>query len=42
MKITQVRAHVLRSPLAQPFAFSQGWVGSRGATLGFTSAMPMA
>ena len=33
MKITQVRAHVLRSPLAQPFAFSQGWVASRGATL---------
>lgn len=33
MKITGVRAHVLRSPLAQPFAFSQGWVASRGATL---------
>ena len=33
MKITQVRAHVLRSELAQPFAFSQGWVSSRGATL---------
>lgn len=33
MKITDVRTHVLRSPLAQPFAFSQGWVGSRGATL---------
>jgi D-galactarolactone cycloisomerase len=33
VKITQVRAHVLRSPLAQPFAFSQGWVASRGATL---------
>jgi D-galactarolactone cycloisomerase len=33
MKITQVRAHVLRSPLEQPFAFSQGWVSSRGATL---------
>ena len=33
MKITDVRAHVLRSPLAQPFAFSQGWVASRGATL---------
>ena len=27
MKIVDVRAHVLRSPLAQPFAFSQGWVG---------------
>lgn len=33
MKITAVRAHVLRAPLAQPFAFSQGWVSSRGATL---------
>ena len=33
MKITDVRAHVLRSPLEQPFAFSQGWVTSRGATL---------
>ena len=33
MKITSVRAHVLRSALPQPFAFSQGWVSSRGATL---------
>jgi D-galactarolactone cycloisomerase len=33
MKITDVRTHVLRSPLPQPFAFSQGWVSSRGATL---------
>ena len=33
MKITKVRAHVLRSALPQPFAFSQGWVSSRGATL---------
>jgi D-galactarolactone cycloisomerase len=33
MKITDVRAHVLRSALQQPFAFSQGWVSSRGATL---------
>src|SRR5688500_15720930 len=33
MKITNVRAHVLRSALAQPFAFSQGWVSSRGVTL---------
>jgi len=33
VKITEVRAHVLRSPIAQPFAFSQGWVASRGATL---------
>jgi D-galactarolactone cycloisomerase len=33
MKITNVRAHVLRSQLPQPFAFSQGWVASRGATL---------
>ena len=33
MKITGIRVHVLRSPLEQPFAFSQGWVASRGATL---------
>ena len=33
MKITAVKAHVLRSSLEQPFAFSQGWVSSRGATL---------
>jgi D-galactarolactone cycloisomerase len=33
MKIVDVRAHTLRSPLAQPFAFSQGWVASRGATI---------
>jgi D-galactarolactone cycloisomerase len=33
MKITDIRAHVLRSALPQPFAFSQGWVSSRGATL---------
>jgi len=33
MKIANVRAHVLRSALDQPFAFSQGWVSSRGATL---------
>lgn len=33
MKVTEVRAHVLRSKLEQPFSFSQGWVSSRGATL---------
>jgi D-galactarolactone cycloisomerase len=33
MKITGVRVHVLKSPLAQPFAFSQGWVRQRAATL---------
>jgi D-galactarolactone cycloisomerase len=33
VKITDVRVHVLRSALPQPFAFSQGWVSSRGATL---------
>ncbi len=33
MKITAVRVHVLKSPLAQPFAFSQGWVRQRVATL---------
>jgi len=33
MKIVSIRVHVLQSPLAQPFAFSQGWVHRRSATL---------
>lgn len=33
MKITKVTVHVLDCPLETPFAFSQGWVGSRSATL---------
>ena len=33
MKIAQLRIHVLKSPLAEPFAFSQGWVRQRSATL---------
>jgi D-galactarolactone cycloisomerase len=33
VKIADLKVHVLRSPLEQPFAFSQGWVSSRGATL---------
>ena len=33
MKIVDVRVHVVQSPLAQPFAFSQGWVHRRSATL---------
>ena len=33
MKITAIRTHVLKSPLSQPFAFSQGWVATRSATL---------
>lgn len=33
MKITDVKIHVLKSPLAEPFAFSQGWVKQRSATL---------
>jgi D-galactarolactone cycloisomerase len=33
MKITEIRAHCLKSPLETPFAFSQGWVRSRGATI---------
>ena len=33
MKITDLRVHVLQSPLDQPFAFSQGWVDRRSATL---------
>ena len=33
MKIQRIDIHVLKSPLAQPFAFSQGWVRQRSATL---------
>ncbi len=33
MRIVDVRIHVLASPLAEPFAFSQGWVRQRSATL---------
>jgi D-galactarolactone cycloisomerase len=33
VKITDIRIHVLKSALAEPFAFSQGWVRSRSATL---------
>ena len=33
MKITGLDVHVLASPLAEPFAFSQGWVTRRSATL---------
>ncbi|MEQ1880080.1 MAG: mandelate racemase/muconate lactonizing enzyme family protein, partial [Burkholderiales bacterium] len=33
MKITDLKIHVLKSSLAEPFAFSQGWVRSRSATL---------
>lgn len=33
MKIRELRIHVLKSPLAEPFAFSQGWVTQRSATL---------
>ena len=33
MKIAGVHVHVLKSPLAEPFAFSQGWVRQRSATL---------
>ena len=33
MKIADIRVHVLQSPLEQPFAFSQGWVHRRSATL---------
>ncbi|HEY5636958.1 MAG TPA: mandelate racemase/muconate lactonizing enzyme family protein [Burkholderiales bacterium] len=33
MKITGVRTWCLRAPLEQPFAFSQGWVHTRAATL---------
>jgi len=33
MKITDIRIHVLKSALAEPFAFSQGWVRQRCATI---------
>jgi D-galactarolactone cycloisomerase len=33
MKITDLKIHVLKTSLAEPFAFSQGWVRSRSATL---------
>ena len=33
MKITDLRIHIRKSPLAEPFAFSQGWVRQRSATL---------
>ena len=33
MKIVELKLYVLKSPLAEPFAFSQGWVMQRSATL---------
>ena len=33
MKIISVTAHPLRTELETPFAFSQGWVRARSATL---------
>ena len=33
MKITDIIVHVLRTTLAEPFAFSQGWVRQRSATV---------
>jgi D-galactarolactone cycloisomerase len=33
MKIVDLKIHVLKSSLAEPFAFSQGWVHQRSATL---------
>ena len=33
MKITAVNVHILQSPIDPPFAFSQGWVHRRSATL---------
>jgi len=33
VKITDITVHVLKSPLEEPFAFSQGWVRQRAATL---------
>jgi len=33
MKIEKIETFILKSPLAEPFAFSQGWVNNRAATL---------
>ena len=33
MKVTQINAYTLSSPLETPFAFSQGWVAKRSSTL---------
>lgn len=33
MKITKINTYTLRTKLETPFAFSQGWVNERGATL---------
>ena len=33
MKITEVKVWALRCPIEQPFAFSQGWVHERSATI---------
>ena len=33
MKITDIKVHVLKRALDEPFAFSQGWVRQRSATL---------
>ena len=33
MKITDLKIHILKSALTEPFAFSQGWVRQRSATL---------
>lgn len=33
MKITNITTHCLSSPLANPFAFSQGWIADRTCTL---------
>jgi D-galactarolactone cycloisomerase len=33
MKITSLKIHILKSPLTEPFAFSQGWVRQRSVTL---------
>lgn len=33
MKISKIQVHILKSPLVTPFAFSQGYVSQRSATL---------
>lgn len=33
IEIAEIKVHVLKSPLTTPFAFSQGWVRQRSATL---------
>ena len=33
MKIKDVKVHIIQAPLAEPFAFSQGWVYNRSSVI---------